>query len=250
MKKGALVFVFLVVFSWLFFPTAGNAQISGPGSGPPSSAIPPAPTPPPAFTPPPASPPPPAASGPGYEGSAPGPVPGPQAKCREWRMIERHMEYKFDQSTGKYREAPLEKWDWVDVPCGPNPSPAPPAAVGVPPSAPPEYAFPAPPQVAAIPGTYVYVVPDIDVDILFYHGYWYRPYGGRWYWAQSYNGPWVYLALPSVPRVLLGLPPGYRRLPPGYHRIPYGELHANWGRWERERYWHNDRAWREGWRRP
>jgi hypothetical protein len=104
--------------------------------------------------------------------------------------------------------------------------------------------------VAVIPGTYVYVVPDIGVDILFYHGQWYRPYGGHWYWAQSYNGPWLTLALASVPRALLDLPPGYRRLPPGYRRIPYGELHANWERWERDRYWHRDKAWGEGWRRP
>jgi hypothetical protein len=34
---------------------------------------------------------------------------------------------------------------------------------------PPQYAIPSPPQVIAIPGTYVYLVPSIAVDILFYH---------------------------------------------------------------------------------
>ncbi|MGD0235712.1 MAG: hypothetical protein ABSC55_14400 [Syntrophorhabdales bacterium] len=103
--------------------------------------------------------------------------------------------------------------------------------------APPPYAISAPPEVAPIPGTYVYFVPGIGVDILFYHGYWYRPYGGRWYRAPSYGGPWVYLSPRRVPHVLMTLPPGYRRLPPGYHPIPHAELQRNWQRWERERHW-------------
>jgi hypothetical protein len=41
--------------------------------------------------------------------------------------------------------------------------------------------------------------------------------------------------------------PDYRRLPPGYHHIPYAEFRANWGRWERERYWDRDIDWRAGW---
>ncbi len=206
-------------------------QVS-PGYQKSAPALPPAPTAPPAVMPPPPTPPP----------------PGAENKCREWKMVERRTEYQFDPATGNYREVPLEKWDWVEIPCTDQGSAGPQASVNVPP--PSEYTFPAPPQVAVIPGTYVYVVSDIDVDILFYHGYWYRPNGGRWYWGRSYNGPWFYLAPARVPRVMLELPPGYRRLPPGYHRIPYGQLHGNWEKWERERYWHSDRAWREGWRRP
>jgi hypothetical protein len=102
---------------------------------------------------------------------------------------------------------------------------------------PPAYVVPAPPPVILIPGSYVYYVPDIDVDILFYHGYWYRPYEGRWYRARYYNGPWVYLASSGVPHVLINLQPNYRSIPPGHRRIPYGQLKKNWGRWEKERYW-------------
>ena len=176
------------------------------------------------------------------------PPPGAQNKCREWRMVERRMESKLDPATGTYGEVPAEKWDWVEIPCADQGPGGPQASVNVPP--PPEYTFPSPPEVAVIPGTYVYVVPDINTEILFYHGYWYRPFAGRWYWARAYNGPWLYLAPARVPRVILELPPGYRRLPPGYHRISYGLLHRDWERWERERYWHSDRAWREGGRRP
>lgn len=110
----------------------------------------------------------------------------------------------------------------------------------------PAFVLPAPPPVVVIPGTYVYVVPDIDVTFLFYHGYWYRPYEGRWYMASSYNGPWAYIELSRVPRVLVDLPPSYWRVPPGRHRIPYAELRENWGRWERERHWDRDKEWRAG----
>jgi hypothetical protein len=88
-------------------------------------------------------------------------------------MVERRMESKLDPATGTYREAPIEKWDRVEVPCPDRGPGGPQAGVNVPP--PPEYTFPSPPEVAVIPGTYVYVVPDIPAEILFYHGYWYRP---------------------------------------------------------------------------
>jgi hypothetical protein len=103
--------------------------------------------------------------------------------------------------------------------------------------APPAFVFPAPPEVVVIPGTYVYFVPGIDVDILFYHGYWYRPYEGRWYRARSYAGPWGYIGPGRVPHVLLELPHDYRHIGPGYERIPYGHLRKSWRQWERERHW-------------
>jgi hypothetical protein len=120
------------------------------------------------------------------------------------------------------------------------------AAVKIP--LPPPFLIPAPPPVVVIPRTYVYTVPDIEVDILFYHGYWYRPYEGRWYRSRSYNGPWRYLPARSVPRPLIELPPEHHRIPPGYRRIPYGDLRKNWSGWERRRHWDKDREWREGWR--
>ena len=112
---------------------------------------------------------------------------------------------------------------------------------------PPAYVLHAPPSIVVIPGTYVYVAPDVGVDILFFKGYWYRPHEGRWYRAKSYNGPWGHLASGKVPRALIALPPDYRRVPPGYRHIPYGELKKNWRRWERERHWDRDKQWREGW---
>jgi hypothetical protein len=111
---------------------------------------------------------------------------------------------------------------------------------------PPAFRIHTPPPVVVIPGTYIYAIPDIAVEILFYQGYWYRPHEGHWYRGKSYNGPWTYLDPPRVPRALFDLPPGYYRIPPGHEKIPYGHFKKNWGRWEREGYWERDERWREG----
>jgi hypothetical protein len=111
---------------------------------------------------------------------------------------------------------------------------------------PPVYSVTGQPTVVVIPGTYVYVIPGISVDILFYNGAWYRPYEGRWYWSRSYRGPWGYMRPMDVPPVLTGLPPRHEWAPPGHQRIPYGQLKKNWKRWEREGYWERDEEWQRG----
>ncbi len=108
---------------------------------------------------------------------------------------------------------------------------------------PPMVTFSAPPELVVIPGTYVYYCPDVNVDILFYGGYWYRPYGAYWYRSASYAGPWVYIE--SAPSVLISLPHDYRIIARGGRRIPYADLHRNWRAWERERYWDH-----HNWGRP
>ncbi len=101
----------------------------------------------------------------------------------------------------------------------------------------PALVIPGPPALIVIPGTYVYYPPDVDVDIFFYHGYWYRPFRGGWYIANGYNGPWRAIGPRRMPRALIDLPPGYRRVPPGHERIPYGQVRKNWRAWEKERHW-------------
>ncbi len=104
----------------------------------------------------------------------------------------------------------------------------------------PALVIPAPPAVVVIPGTYAYFAPDIDVDIFFFQGYWYRPYGGRWYRSSDYNGHWGHIPGDRVPPVLLNLPHDYRHMPSGHQRIPYGHLKNNWKTWERDRHWDRD----------
>ena len=102
----------------------------------------------------------------------------------------------------------------------------------------PAIRFAAPPEVVVIPGTYVYMVPDIDVDVLFFQGYWWRPYEGRWYRSRDYKGQWRYIEHRSIPRGLRALPQDYRhRLSPGYERIPHRDVQRHWKKWEKEKYW-------------
>jgi len=110
----------------------------------------------------------------------------------------------------------------------------------------PPFRFAAPPELVVIPGTYAYFAPEADVDIVFYQGYWYRPYEGHWYRARDYNGTWAYLAPARVPRALIELPPDYRHAYAGHERIRYKDFHKNWRRWEKERYWEKNERWREG----
>ena len=102
----------------------------------------------------------------------------------------------------------------------------------------PAYRFAAPPDVVVIPGTYVYMVPDIDVDVLFFQGYWWRPYEGRWYRSRDYKGSWIYVAPARVPLGLRQLPQDYRhRLSSEHERIPHGDVKRNWKKWEKEKHW-------------
>jgi len=109
----------------------------------------------------------------------------------------------------------------------------------------PQLVIDAPPAMTVIPGTYAYVAPDVESDLFFYHGYWYRPSREGWYASLEYNGPWGYVAVGNVPRVLTNLPPYYRRVPPGYERMPYAMVRRNWRNWEKERHWDNNGKRRE-----
>ncbi len=94
-----------------------------------------------------------------------------------------------------------------------------------------------PPAMIVVPGTYAYFAPDVETDLFFYHGYWYRPYQGEWYYSVEYNGPWGRVAIGNMPPPLINLPPDYRNIPPGYERMPYHMVQRSWRRWEEERYW-------------
>jgi hypothetical protein len=110
---------------------------------------------------------------------------------------------------------------------------------------PPPIVFPAPPELVVIPETNVYAVPDVEADIFFSHGWWWRPWEGRWYRSRRYDSGWAYYN--SAP------PPFYRRVPPGWRndyrehrwkgrewkheRVHHGDMERNWRGWERDRHW-------------
>lgn len=118
-------------------------------------------------------------------------------------------------------------------------------------SLPPPLVFPAPPHVVVLPDTnFVYVVPDIDIELYFWSGWWWRPWNGRWYRSRYYDRGWVYYG--GIPRFYFDVDPGWRR----YYRervwygyrwdykpIPVHRLQKNWKRWDRNNYWERNRTW-------
>ena len=107
-------------------------------------------------------------------------------------------------------------------------------------ASPPPYEMRGEPELLPIPGRYAYYVPDIDVDIFFYHGMWYRPYKDHWFRSDNYNGPWDRIR--DIPASLQDLPRDYRSSHQrGYYPVPYGELRHSWEKWEREKYWDRGR---------
>jgi hypothetical protein len=117
-------------------------------------------------------------------------------------------------------------------------------------SLPPLIVFAAPPEVVVIPETYVYFVPDLDEDIFFYDGWWWRPWEGRWYRSKDYKSGWSHYQ---------GVPSFHREIPPGWRndyknhkwkdhqwnpqRIHHQEVQQNWGNWEKNRYWEKQNTW-------
>ena len=105
---------------------------------------------------------------------------------------------------------------------------------------PPPIVFPAPPAVVVLPGTDVYAVPDIEADIFFRAGWWWRHWDNRWYRSRFYDHGWIYYN---------GSPGWYRTIPPdwrdryrdhrwlgrpwNYRPIPHGDLDRHWrgGHW-------------------
>jgi hypothetical protein len=40
-----------------------------------------------------------------------------QSKCREWRLINRHWQNRWDPYSGRWRTVLVERWGWAGVPC-------------------------------------------------------------------------------------------------------------------------------------
>jgi hypothetical protein len=115
---------------------------------------------------------------------------------------------------------------------------------------PPPIVFAAPPALIVLPDTYVYVVPDINAEIFFYGGWWWRPWEGRWYRSHYYNRGWGYYN--NVPSFYFDVDPGWR----GYYRdrnwyghrwdyerIPNQRLQQNWKGWQNDRHWEKHGTW-------
>jgi len=102
---------------------------------------------------------------------------------------------------------------------------------------PPPIVVAAPPEVVMVPESRVYFVPDPQIDIFFYAGYWWSPRGDRWYRGRAYNGPWVHMAPSAVPRSVIYMPRDYRTRYAHGQRYPYGQWkqeHPDWDKQNRK----------------
>jgi hypothetical protein len=124
-------------------------------------------------------------------------------------------------------------------------------SIGIP--LPPAIVFAGPIEVVVIPDTYiydVYAVPDVEVDIFFCRGWWWRPWEGRWYRSRYYDRGWVYYQY--IPDFYYDINPRWRgfyrdRQWHGhrwdYRRIPQHQLEQNWRSWNSSRYWEREKKW-------
>ena len=114
----------------------------------------------------------------------------------------------------------------------------------------PPIVFPGPPRLVVIPETNVYAVPDVDADIFFYGGWWWRPWEGKWYRSHNYDSGWGYYQ---------GRPSFYRSVPSSWRndyrenrwkghpwnqqRVPHQQVQQNWRTWEKTKHWEKQNRW-------
>ena len=116
---------------------------------------------------------------------------------------------------------------------------------------PPPIAFQTPPDEIVMPDTDdVYVVPDINADLFFWNGFWWRLWEGFWYRSQYYDQGWAYYN--DVPSFYFDIDPGWREHYRNhdwyghrwnYERIPNRQLQQNWQDWQNNRHWERQRTW-------
>jgi hypothetical protein len=115
---------------------------------------------------------------------------------------------------------------------------------------PPRIEFVEPPELIVLPETYIYVVPDVDMEIFFYGGWWWQLWENRWYRSRDYDSGWTYYR---------NTPSFYRQVPSywrtnysenrwsghewNYQRIPEQHVRQNWRNWEKKRYWEHQQTW-------
>jgi len=107
------------------------------------------------------------------------------------------------------------------------------------------------PDVIPLPETdNVYVVPDLEVDVFFWNGWWWRPWQGGWYRSRYYSRGWGHYR--GIPTFYYDVDPGWRRYyrdrnwygnPWYYERIHHRHLHQNWRQWRQDRHWERQRTW-------
>ena len=94
--------------------------------------------------------------------------------------------------------------------------------------------LPAPPALAAVPGTPVMYAPAVPANYFVYGGRYYVFFAGGWYASAGYDGPWVAVVPALVPPPILAVPVRYYRVLPREWRAWRLDAPPRWdGRWGR-----------------
>lgn len=96
----------------------------------------------------------------------------------------------------------------------------------------PTVALPPPPRIV-VPDADVFYAPNVDVNVFFRDGYWYRPHEGRWYRSRGHNGPWHYIKQKRMPREVVTGYPGRECREDRHHRGSYERHDRQWRQWGR-----------------
>ena len=122
--------------------------------------------------------------------------------------------------------------------------------VGVSSVQPPHARYHGQPSLVVIPGTYVYAMTDVDDDIYFHVGWWWRQWDGRWYTSRHYDRGWNHYR--GVPGFYREVDPGWREFyrhrrwhghPWACERIPASHVQRDWHRWQNARHWEREKNW-------
>jgi hypothetical protein len=106
------------------------------------------------------------------------------------------------------------------------------------------------PQMIVLPETNVYVVPDMEEEIFFYDGWWWRPWEGRWFRSRDYRSGWNHYS--HVPSFYASIPSSWRSdyrehrwrgHQWNYQHIPQQHVENNWQAWKKSRYWEKQKSW-------
>ncbi len=130
----------------------------------------------------------------------------------------------------------------INVPAPPN------IHVNIP--MPPRIRFSAPPRLVVVPETYVYVAPDVEEEIFFSDGWWYRPWEGRWYRSRHHDRGWQHYR--STPSFYSHVPDDWRNdYREGHWRgqqwniqpMSHTEVQRNWKGWKTNKHWERNQTW-------
>jgi hypothetical protein len=114
----------------------------------------------------------------------------------------------------------------------------------------PLIAFSGQPAMVVLPETDIYVVPEVDADLYFFDGWWWRPWQGRWYRSHRYDAGWEFYG--SVPSFYGNVYSGWRNdyrdhrwqgQAWNYQRLSHRQVQNNWNGWRQNRHWEKQNSW-------